>query len=206
MNTELNKRTCCEMASIFREHEQAFRRDYRLCGVQEKAFSDILQCRTVQAGGHLNRCDHCGHEMQAYNSCRNRNCPKCLSLKQEQWIDKLQGRLLPTRYFHLVFTIPHQLNPLFYINQEICYALLFRAAWKALNQGCRNPRISGSRYRCGCCTPYLDTNFNLPSSRAYDCSPAEVFPRTTWNGSLPGKSTWFLLKHYPECSGASSGG
>lgn len=139
-----SKRTKCEVAMIFREYEEEFRRENKLCSVQEKAFSDIMKCRTAQAGGHLNRCDHCGHEQQAYNSCRNRNCPKCLSLKQEQWVDKLQGHLLPTRYFHLVFTIPHHLNQLFYINQEICYALLFRAAWQALNQGCRNPEFLGA--------------------------------------------------------------
>ena len=94
-----------------------------------------------QTGGHINSCNNCGFTRQAYNSCHNRHCPKCQFLKQEQWTDKLKGRLLPGRYFHIVFSLPHLLNPLFYINQQLCYKLLFAASAEALQNAARNPRF-----------------------------------------------------------------
>jgi hypothetical protein len=113
--------------------------------IQHKALEDLIRCRTPQLGGHIHRCDHCGHQKQAYNSCRNRHCPKCQLLRQHQWADSVQGRLLPTPYFHLVFTLPHQLNPLIYLNQQLLYDLLFRSAWKSLQQAALNPRFLGAQ-------------------------------------------------------------
>lgn len=144
MNDFVNGRHTVEVADVFRQAQHQLLSQHPLCPVQQKAFHDILRCRTMQAGGHINRCDNCGYETQAYNSCRNRHCPKCQVIKQEQWVDRLQGRLIPGRYFHVVFTIPQILNPLFYINQQQCYHLLFQAAWEALHKAGRNPNFLGA--------------------------------------------------------------
>jgi len=125
METSINKKQKTEVAGVFRDCMEQFGAKHNLCHVQQKALSDITSCRTSLLGGHINTCNHCGFKQQAYNSCHNRHCPKCQFLKQEQWIDKLKGRLIPGRYFHIVFSISHLLNPLFYINQKVCYKLLF---------------------------------------------------------------------------------
>lgn len=117
---------------------------HELCSTRLKAFLDITSCRSSALGGHINACNKCGFKQQAYNSCHNRHCPKCQFLKQEQWVDKLKGRLIPGRYFHIVFSVPHLLNPLFYINQGKCYKLLFDAASEALKNAGRNPNFLGA--------------------------------------------------------------
>ncbi len=134
-----------ELADILRLSGDQLRKEIPLHPVQHKALSDLTRCRTPQMGGHIHRCDHCGHQKQAYNSCRNRHCPKCQLLRQHQWADGLQARLLPTPYFHLVFTLPHKLNSLVYLNQQLLYDLLFRSAWKALQQAALNPRFLGAQ-------------------------------------------------------------
>ena len=140
----MNKRTDIEVADIFRSCQQQLEQ-VKLCSVQSKAMTDILRCRTIEAGGHLDACNQCGYQRPAYNSCRNRHCPKCQYLKQVQWVDRLKGRLMPCRYFHIVFTIPEQLNALFMYNQAACYDLLFQAAWKALQQAGANPGFLGAQ-------------------------------------------------------------
>jgi len=144
METKLNKRYPLEVADIIRYSRAELEQSRRLCAVQLKAMDAIESCRTVDAGGHLNRCNACGHQQPSYNSCRNRHCPKCQYIKQEQWVDKLKGRLIPGRYFHLVFTLPQELHPLYYINPEGCYDLLFQAAWEALQNAGRNPAFLGA--------------------------------------------------------------
>lgn len=140
----MNKRSDIEVADVFRDCQQQLAQA-NLCSVQRKAVFDILRCRTMAAGGHLDQCSSCGYQRPAYNSCRNRHCPKCQYIKQVQWVDKLTGRLMPCRYFHIVFTIPEQLNPLFMYNQSPCYDLLFRAAWSALQKAGNNPRFLGAQ-------------------------------------------------------------
>lgn len=141
---ETNKRQDIEVANILKLGVAQVMGHQKLCSTQLKAVSDITLCRSRALGGHINSCNHCGFKQQAYNSCHNRHCPKCQFLKQEQWVDKLKGRLLPGRYFHIVFSIPHLLNPLFYINQEQCYKLLFSAASEALKNAGRNPSFLGA--------------------------------------------------------------
>jgi len=143
-NTE-NKPHGLELADILRENEQAFLSTHTLCPVQLKAIRDIVACRTNQMEGHLSECDRCGYREQSYNSCRNRHCNKCQFLRQSLWAEKLKGKLLPGKYFHLVFTVPDSLNKLFYINQRICYSLLFKVAWSALKDLCSNPRFLGAQ-------------------------------------------------------------
>lgn len=144
METSINKRQKAEVAGAFGSCSDEFRNSHDLCHEQRKAYNDIVSCRTTLLGGHINSCNQCGFTQQAYNSCHNRHCPKCQFLKQEQWVDKLKGRLIPGRYFHLVFSVPHLLNQLIFINQAVCYKLLFSAASEALKNAGRNPRFLGA--------------------------------------------------------------
>lgn len=144
MERQINKRHNIEVADVLNSCLDGITSSRSLCSAQTKALYDITNCRTGNLGGHINTCTHCGFKQQAYNSCHNRHCPKCQFLKQEQWVDKLKGRLIPGRYFHIVFSIPHLLNPLFYINQEQCYKLLFDAASRALQNAGRNPSFLGA--------------------------------------------------------------
>lgn len=140
-----NKPHGLELGDIFREHAKGYLSTHTLCPVQLKAIRDIMACRTKQMGGHIYQCDNCGYSEQSYNSCRNRHCNKCQFIRQSLWADKLKGKLISTKYFHLVFTVPDSLNKLFYINQQNCYSLLFRVAWSALRDLCGNPRFLGAQ-------------------------------------------------------------
>jgi len=132
------------MADILDVYGSEYLKTHRLCPNQQKVYHAILHCRTAFMGGHLQECDQCGHKRPVYNSCRNRHCPKCQYIKQVQWVDKLKSLLPVTRYFHLVFTIPSELHKLFYINQRICYDLLFKAASTTLKQAGNNPAFLGA--------------------------------------------------------------
>ena len=110
-----------------------------------KAYSAILNCRTSVLGGHVDICDHCGHEQHSYNSCRNRNCPKCQTIAKEQWIDKQCQSLLEIPYFHVVFTLPDSLNPIMYQNQDVMYDLFFKAATDTLMELSADRKYLGAR-------------------------------------------------------------
>ena len=140
-----NQRQSIELADIFSSHAEEFLSSHRLCPEQTKAFNAIINCRTSTLGGHMDRCDYCGYTRQSYNSCRNRHCPKCQFVKKAQWVDKLASNLPPVRHFHVIFTIPPCLHQLFYINQDIAYGLLFKAAGKALMQCAANPGFLGAQ-------------------------------------------------------------
>jgi hypothetical protein len=111
---------------------------------QKKALRAILDCRTSALGGHLKVCDHCGHEVPTYNSCRNRHCPKCQSMAQARWILERKDRILPTQYFHLVFTMPAELRPLARKYPKPVYALLMKTAAHTLLEIARDKRHLGA--------------------------------------------------------------
>ncbi len=104
----------------------------------------IATCRTAVLGGHLDVCDHCGHTRPAYNSCRNRHCPKCQALRAARWLDQRLARLLPTPYFHVVFTLPAELRRLVLHNRRRLFALLFQAAAQTLLTLGRDPARLGA--------------------------------------------------------------
>ena len=143
METTQRKRTA-EVADIVNQYGPEYLKTHQLCPVQRKAYQAITDCRTAKMGGHLQTCDQCGHQKPIYNSCRNRHCPKCQYIKQVQWVDKLKAQLPATRYFHLVFTIPSELHLTFYINQKVCYDLLFKASSTTLKQAAANPDFLGA--------------------------------------------------------------
>lgn len=140
-----NKKQKLEIADIFKKYGNAYSDAHNLHPVQTKAFHDIINCRSAELGGHIKKCDQCGHTKHAYNSCRNRHCPKCQYIKQLQWVDKLKAKLPPTRHFHLVFTIPQSLHKLFYLNQTQAYKLLFKASAMALKTCAENPKFLGAQ-------------------------------------------------------------
>jgi hypothetical protein len=123
-----------ELAQIFQAHAPPLE---KLGPDRRRVVRDVLWCRTAALGGHLQVCDRCGRETPLYNSCRNRHCPKCQSLEQARWVEAQNRTLLPVPYFHLVFTVPPALHPLFLANRRQGYSLLFAAALDALHAVCQ---------------------------------------------------------------------
>jgi Zn-finger nucleic acid-binding protein len=121
-----------EVADVFREYGDDYRATHTLSPEQSKAMTAIEKCRTTALGGHVDQCDHCGHTEISYNSCRNRNCPKCRGSQRTAWVDARELELLPIQYFHIVFTLPHVLIPLARYNLQILYGLLFKIAAETL--------------------------------------------------------------------------
>ena len=121
-----------ELADIFRAYGESYRRNHPLPVSHLKVIEAVERCRTAALGGHIERCDSCGFERPAYNSCRNRHCPKCQSLAKVKWLDKQKSELLPVGYFHLVFTLPHELNGLILTNKKILLSHLFKAVGETL--------------------------------------------------------------------------
>ncbi len=121
-----------ELSDIFRSHGESYRRIHPLPASHLKVMRAIEVCRTKELGGHLERCNSCGFERPAYNSCRNRHCPKCQSMAKANWLQKQTSELLPTGYFHLVFTLPHELNRLILANKKTLLSLLFKAVSQTL--------------------------------------------------------------------------
>ncbi|MCP3998563.1 MAG: IS91 family transposase [bacterium] len=135
-----------EIAEIFRQYRGAYeQRMGRLSAIEQRVVRDITSCRTADLGGHLYVCDQCGVITEHFNSCRNRHCPKCQRLERERWLEKRQEELLPVPYFHLVFTVPHQLNPLFLTDPKTLYNLLFRSTADTLLEVANNPKRLGAK-------------------------------------------------------------
>jgi hypothetical protein len=105
----------------------------------------ITRCRTAALGGHIDQCSSCGHQAISYNSCRNRHCPKCQAQARQRWLAAREKELLEVPYFHVVFTLPHELNPLCHRNAEVLYNLLFRASAAAMLEVAANPKRLGGR-------------------------------------------------------------
>ena len=120
------------VADVVRTCQARFRQRVATTVQQRRVLSDIAACRTAALGGHVFACDECGHRKIVYNSCGNRHCPQCQAVARAEWLDRRMGELLPVTYFHVVFTLPHQLGPLALQNPRIVYAILFRAAAETL--------------------------------------------------------------------------
>jgi len=129
-----------EVADIFRLYGEAYRQSHALSCEQRKVMRHIEQCRTAALGGHVERCNVCSFERIAYNSCRNRHCPKCQAMAKEQWLNDRKAELLPCGYFHLVFTLPHALNPIILSNRKQALALLFSAVNETLQAFAGDPQ------------------------------------------------------------------
>jgi hypothetical protein len=119
-----------ELADVVRAHAEDLD---GLSPEQRRVLQAIAQCRTAALGGHRRPCAACGHEALSYNSCRDRHCPKCQGLDEARWVEAQQRDLLPVQYFHVVFTVPTELHPLFLTAPPVAYRLLFTAAAKTLD-------------------------------------------------------------------------
>lgn len=123
-----------ELADILRKHFDEYRNLYPLSPQQYKILYNILNCRTAHMGGHMERCDHCGAERVMYHSCRNRHCPKCQQIPRERWLEARKSEVLPVTYFHVVFTLPHELNPMILRNKSLMLNILFKAVSETLTK------------------------------------------------------------------------
>ena len=121
-------RPAFEVADVVRQYGADFLTSHPTSHPQRAVLRALARCRTAALGGHVEQCDGCGHRRIAYNSCRNRHCPKCQGQQRARWMAAEQAMLLPTQYFHVVFTLPQALNPLLRVNPRVLYGLLFRAA------------------------------------------------------------------------------
>ena len=135
-----------EVADIFRQIGPAYRRDHaaHLSRGQRCVMSAVERCRTAALGGHVEQCDACGHQRVAFNSCRNRHCPKCQSLTRAQWLDDRRRELLPVEYFHVVFTLPQEIAAIAYQNKAAVYDILFRATAETLRTIASDPKHLGA--------------------------------------------------------------
>jgi hypothetical protein len=134
-----------EVADIFRARGEAYRECHPLSAEQRAVMRDIETCRTSVLGGHVDVCDACGFTRPAYNSCRNRHCPKCQGLAQARWIDQRKERIIPTHYFHVVVTLPALLRPLARRNAKTFYDLLFQTVSKTLLELGKDPGRLGAQ-------------------------------------------------------------
>ena len=140
-------RPALEVADIFRDHGPAWRQANagHLSLDQLKVMSAIESCRTVALGGHVARCEDCAHTQIAYNSCRNRHCPKCQGAAAREWLAARQADLLPVPYYHVVFTLPAPISDIAYQNKAVIYDLLFKASAEALTTIAADPKHLGAR-------------------------------------------------------------
>ena len=134
-----------EVADIFRRHGPAYRRahDGHIGRVERRVMSAIELCRTAALGGHVEACEDCAHSRVAYNSCRNRHCPKCQGATRERWLADRQADLLPVPYFHVVFTVPAEVAAIAFHNKAVVYAILFDAVAATLKTIAADPRHLG---------------------------------------------------------------
>jgi hypothetical protein len=139
-------RPALEVADIFHRYGSDFRHAYgpNMYREQFRVMSAIQKCRTSALGGHLEQCDHCAHQRNAYNSCRNRHCPKCQSLARAQWLEDRRAELLEAEYFHVVFTLPKLIAAIALQNKRVVYNLLFRATAETLRTIAADPKHLGA--------------------------------------------------------------
>ena len=141
------QRPALEVADVIRQHGEAFVAKYggSLTAEQRRALDELPLCRTAALGGHVERCLDCGHERIAYNSCRNRHCPKCQALARARWLEREAKLLLPVDYHHVVFTLPEEVAELALANPAVLYDALFQAAAATLRDVAANPKRLGAQ-------------------------------------------------------------
>lgn len=135
---------CLEVADIFRAYGEAYRQAHQVPVRHLRAMRAVEICRTAELGGHVDACDYCGQLRISYHSCRNRHCPQCQCLDKERWLEARKEDLLPTAYFHPVFTVPEGVKPLALRNQEVVYSILFKAASESLKELTEDPKHLGA--------------------------------------------------------------
>jgi len=182
-------RPALDIADIFRTHGEAYRQRHTLSREQRATMRALVTCRTAALGGHLDVCDHCGYARPAYNSCRNRHCPKCDALREARWIEARMARLVPCPYFHVVFTLPAALRPLVLRNRKRLFTLhvLPRGFVKIRHGGLFAPGATAAR-------EHARRLLGAPPA-----DPATAAPREDWR-TLLHRLTGVDLAHCPRCA------
>ena len=134
-----------EVADILRAHGEAYRGDHSVSARQRTVLRHLVDCRTATLGGHVDRCTNCNRIRISYNSCRDRHCPKCQSLRRAEWLEARRQHLLPIPYWHLVFTLPNALRPLALQNKRVVFDMLFDTAADTLHTLARDPEHLGAQ-------------------------------------------------------------
>jgi hypothetical protein len=197
-------RPLLEVADIFRAHGPAFRiaNAGHVSLGQLKVMSAIETCRTAALGGHVERCEDCGLTRVAYNSCRNRHCPKCQAAAAKQWLAEREAELLPVPYYHVVFTLPAAIGAMALQNKAVVYDLLFKAAAETLTTIAADPKIwAPASASPPCCTPGARRSPIIPTSTS--SSPAAACRPTASAGSPAGKDSSCRCACSRACSAAS---
>ncbi|MHC2756106.1 hypothetical protein ACVIU7_001167 [Bradyrhizobium liaoningense] len=160
-------RPAIEIADILRRHGDTYRRVHagHLGRVERRVMSAIVACRTEALGGHMEACDDCGMTRIAYNSCRNRHCPKCQGPARAAWLAAREADLLPVPYFHIVFTLPAPIAAIAFQNKAIVYAILFKAAAEAMSTLADQSTPARRRDRRRRRPPHLGAGADAPSPR-----------------------------------------
>lgn len=175
-----------DLGEIVRRHEASYGASHPVSLLQQRVLHALASCRTAALGGHLEQCDRCGHRRAVYHSCRNRHCPKCQLLAQEDWLEARRADLLPIPYFHVVFTLPHALNRLALAKPRVVYDLLFTAASETLKTFGRDPKHLGGELGI---TAILHT-----WSQTLSLHP-HLHCVVTGGALAPGGSRWIALRH-----------
>lgn len=126
------KKPKLEVAHILGQHIKDYKNQYPLWPEHKKIVADLLNCRTAHFGGYIERCNHCGTYRITYHSCRNRHCPKCQQIPRERWLEARKKEILPVSYFHVIFTLPHELNTIVLSNKSVMFNILFKAVSQTL--------------------------------------------------------------------------
>ncbi len=173
-----------EVADIFRDFGPAWRKANagHISLGQLKVMAAIERCRSAALGGHVLRCTACSEQQIAYNSCRNRHCPKCQASAAHRWLEARQAQLLPVEYFHVVFTLPAPISDIAYQNKAVIYNILFKAASQTLLTIGKDP--SGCQARIDGRAAYLGLGDDTSSASALHCTRRRTVGRQTALGGL----------------------
>jgi len=195
-------RPVIEIADILRLHGQDYAPGHaaHLGRVERRVMSAITACRTAILGGHVEACDDCGVTRIAYNSCRNRHCPKCQGQARTKWLTDRQAELLPVPYFHLVFTLPAPIAEIAFQNKTIVYAILFKAAADAMTALTANPRRMGAKIG-GLAVLHTWGQALTHHPHVHCVVPGGGLHPMGHDGSRRGRASFSPSNHSPDCSG-----
>ena len=179
-------RPALEIADIFRDHGPAWRSANagHVSLGQLKVMAAIESCRTAALGGHVARCEDCAYTTIAYNSCRNRHCPKCQGAAAKQWLTERQAELLPAPYYHIVFTLPAAIADIACQNKAVVYDLLFKASAETMLTIAGDPKHLGE-HRHHICSAHLGLGAHPPSACPHDRAGRRHLARRDPLDSLP---------------------
>ena len=156
-----------KIQEILNKGWKLYNQNHKVIGYKKKAITAIAECKTGAIGAHKYICDECGYEEIAYNSCRNRHCPNCQAGKKLQWIEARKEEVLNIKYYHVVFTIPDELNLITLQNQSKIYKILFKASAETLQELAEDKKIFRWRIRFFQYITYMGTKYDVPSTCTY---------------------------------------